>query len=202
MKKYIVLAVVLLLIVLSLSVVGLYITNHKLRESNSIYDSNFKALCLENKNLENQAIAYKLNIEQLEYINDSIIDDLNNTRRQLQIKDRELLQMQNIKTEISTKDSIFIRDTIFRDSFVKLDTIIKDNWHKLAVNLTPQQLTIKATYKSDLQVFAKSSKEILGTPKKCFIARWFQRKHKVVRVEVIDKNPYSEIKEKKFIIIE
>lgn len=202
MKKYIVLAVVLLLIVLSLSVAGLYITNHKLRESNSIYDSNFKALCLENKNLENQAIAYKLNIEQLEYINDSIIDDLNNTRRKLQIKDRELLQMQNIKTEISTKDSIFIRDTIFRDSFAKLDTVIRDNWHKLAVSLTPQQLTIKATYKSDLQVFAKSSKEILGTPKKCFIARWFQRKHKVVRVEVIDKNPYSEIKEKKFVIIE
>lgn len=202
MKKYIVLVVVLLLIVLSLSIVGLYITNHKLRESNSIYDSNFKALCLENKNLENQAIAYKLSIEQLEYINDSIVDDLNNTRRKLQIKDRELLQMQNIKTEISTKDSIFIRDTIFRDKSFKLDTLIGDNWHKLAVSLTPQQLAIKATYKSDLSVFVKSSKEILGTPKKCFIGRWFQKKHKVTRVEVHDKNPYSEIKEKKFIIIE
>ena len=164
--------------------------------------NNFKALNLENDRLAETAIAYKFNIEQLEYINDSIIQDLNTARKELKIKDREIKQMQYIKTEISTRDSVFIKDTIFRDDFVRLDTVITDKWHTLAISLKPNQLNINATYISDLSVFAKSSKEIVGTPKKCFVGRLFQKKHNVVRVEVHDKNPYSVIKEKKFVIIE
>ena len=202
MKKYWLLIKIIFVLILITIVAYLYYDNASLKKDISTYDSNFKALSLEKDNLQNEAIAYKFSVEQLEYVNDSIIEDLNNVRKQLKIKDEEILQMQSIKTEMSTKDSIFIKDTIFRDNSFKLDTLIGDNWHKLAVSLTHQQLTIKATYKSDLQVFAKSSKEILGTPKKCFIGRWFQKKHKVIRVDVIDKNPYSEIKDKKFIIIE
>jgi hypothetical protein len=167
-----------------------------------LYDNNCKAINLERDSLANTAIAYRFDIEQLEYINDSIIEDLNNTRKQLKIKDKEIKQMQSIKTEISSRDSIFIKDTIFRDSFIKLDTVITDNWHTVAISLQPSKLVIDAKYKSELQVFAKSSKEIIGTPKKCGLGRLFQKKQKVIRVDVIDKNPKSVIKESKFIIIE
>lgn len=173
-----------------------------LNEEIKLYDNNFKALNLERDSLTNTAIAYKFNIEQLEYINDSIIEDLNNTRKQLKIKDKEIKQMQSIKTEISSRDSIFIKDTIFRDSFIKLDTVITDKWHTIAISLQPSKLIIDAKYKSELQVFAKSSKEIIGTPKKCWLGRAFQKKHKVIRVEVLDKNPDAIITEKKFIIVE
>lgn len=202
MKKYIrIIKVVLVILVISVISI-LVINNRNLRESVSIYDNNFKALNLERDSLSKAAIAYRFSVEQLEYINDSILNDLNNTRKQLKIKDKEILQMQSIKTEISTKDSIFIKDTIFRDNFVKIDTIIGDNWHTLAVNLNKDKLAIKATYTSDLKVFAKSTKEIVGTPKKCWLGRVFQKKYKAIRVVVKDENPYSVIKEKKFIIIE
>ena len=202
MKKYIRI-IKLVLVILVISVISiLVINNRNLRESVSVYDNNFKALNLEKDSLSKAAIAYRFSVEQLEYINDSIIEDLNNTRKQLQIKDNQILQMQSIKTEISTKDSIFIKDTIFRDSFVKIDTILKDKWHTVAISLQPSKLIIDAKYRSELQVFAKSSKEIMGTPKKCFIGRWFQKKHKVIRVDVMDKNPNAIITEKKFIIIE
>lgn len=202
MKKYIRI-IKLVFIVLILFVISILIINNRsLRESNSIYDNNFKALNLERDSLSKAAIAYKFSVEQLEYINDSIIEDLNSTRKQLQIKDKEILQMQSIKTEISTKDSIFIKDTIFRDSFIKLDTILKDKWHTVAISLQPSKLIIDAKYRSELQVFAKSSKEIMGTPKKCFVGRLFQKKHKVIRVDVMDKNPNAIITEKKFIIVE
>ena len=56
------------------------------------------------------------------------------------------------------------------------------------------------TYKSDINVIAYSRKEIIGTPKKCFIGRWFQKKQNVIRVDVKDNNPYSEIKNLKIII--
>ena len=202
MIKWITIIKYIFILLLILIIVFLCVSNTNLKENISTYDSNFKALSLEKDHLQNEAIAYKFSIEQLEYVNDSIIEDLNNTRKQLQIKDNQILQMQSIKTEISTKDSIFIKDTIFRDSFVKIDTILKDKWHTIAISLQPSKLTIDAKYRSELQVFAKSSKEIMGTPKKCFIGRWFQKKHKVIRVDVMDKNPNAIITEKKFIIIE
>ena len=202
MRKWLTIIIVTIISVLILTVIYLFITNNNLRENIADYDNNFKALSLEKDKISKEAIAYRFSIEQLEYINDSIIENLNNARKQLKIKDKEILQMQSIKTEISTKDSIYIKDTIFRDSFIRIDTTIKDNWHSLAITLKQDKLVVKANYTSDLSVFAKSSREIIGTPKKCFIARWFQRKHDVVRVEVYDKNPYSVIKEKKFVIIE
>lgn len=189
-------------IVLIILIGILYYNNTKLQKSISVYDNNFKALNLEKDSLKKEAIAYRFDLEQLEYINDSLLTDLNNTRKQLKIKDNEIKQMQYIKTETITKDSIFIRDTIFRDSFVKLDTTISDKWHTVKLTLLPSKVVIDAKYTSELKVFAKSSKEIIGTPKKCFVGRWFQKKHKVIRVDVVDSNPMSIIKEKKFVIIE
>lgn len=202
MNKVIRWITIIVITLLTIAVLILLGCNKILRDDVSNYDNNFKALALENQKLEDEAIAYKFSIEQLEYLNDSIINDLNETRRKLKIKDDEILQMQKIKTEIITKDSIYFKDTIFRDNFIKLDTIIKDQWHTLAIQLEPNKLSIQAKYTSDLNVFAKSSKEIIGTPKKCAIGRMFQKKHKIIRVEVVDNNPYSVIKEKKFIIIE
>lgn len=202
MKKYIRI-IKIVLVILVISVISILVVNNKnLRESNSIYDNNFKALNLERDSLSKAVISYRFSVEQLEYINDSIIEDLNNTRKQLQIKDDQILQMQSIKTEISTKDSIFIKDTIFRDNFIKIDTTLKDKWYTIKISIQPSKLTIDAKYRSELQVFAKSSKEIMGTPKKCFVGRWFQKKHTVIRVDVIDKNPKAIVTEKKFIIIE
>ena len=201
-NKYKFLIKICIIVAVVLTIVGLSISNSNLQESIKEYDNNFKALNLENDKLAETAIAYKFNIEQLEYINDSIIQDLNTARKELKIKDREIKQMQYIKTEISTRDSVFIKDTIFRDNFVRLDTVITDKWHTVAISLQPSKLVINAKYRSELNVFASSSKEIVGTPKKCFIGRWFQKKHNVIRVDVKDNNPYSEIKSKKFVIIE
>lgn len=202
MKKYIrIIGVSIVLLSILLNVI-LVLNNNKSKELIKDYDNNFKALNLERDSLSKASIAYRFDIEQLEYINDSVINDLNNTRKQLKIKDKEIKQMQSIKTEITSKDSIIIKDTIFRDSFIKLDTVISDKWHTVAISLQPSKLVIDAKYRSELQVFAKSSKEIIGTPKKCWLGRAFQRKNKVIRVEVLDKNPNAIITEKKFIIVE
>ena len=189
--------------IITVLIAGLFISNKNLKKDIKLYDNNFKALCLENSKLEDEVIAYIFNVEQLSYLNDSIINDLDSIRKELAIKDKEILQMQHIKTEISTKDSIFIKDTIFRESFVRLDTLLGDEWYKIKLQLEyPNKIAIQAKYVSDINVFAKSSKEIIGTPKKCWLGRMFQKKHKVIRVDVVDKCPYSVIKEKKFVIIE
>lgn len=188
-------------LIISVIVMAIYISN--LNKEIEIYDNNFKALNLENDKNKEYAIAYKFSAEQLNYINDSIINELDNTRKQLNIKDKELKQLQNIKTEVHIIDSVLIRDTIFKESFVKLDTLLGDQWYKTKVTLEyPNKIGLDMTYKSDISVIASTKKEIIGTPKKCFIGRWFQKKQKVIRVDVKDSNPYSEIKSKKFVIIE
>lgn len=203
MKKYLNIAVLIMALCFALFLIGTIVENNKLKEDIKVYDNNFKALNLENSELKDKIVAYKFDVEQLEFINDSIINDLNNTRKELGIKDKQLKQMQNIKTEIITKDSIFVRDTIFRDNMIKLDTLIGDEWYKVRLGLEyPNKITLHANYKTDLSVFAYSSKEILGIQKKCFIGRWFQKKNKIIRVEIKDRNPHSIIKESKYIIIE
>jgi hypothetical protein len=188
-------------LIISVIVMAIYISN--LNKEIEIYDNNFKALNLENDKNKNYAIAYKFSTEQLNYINDSIITELNNTRKQLKIKDKKLKQLQSIKTEVHIRDSVFIRDTIFKESFIRLDTLLGDEWYKTKLTLEyPNKIGLDMTYKSDISVIASTKKEIIGTPKKCFIGRWFQKKQKVIRVDVIDSNPYSEIKSKKFVIIE
>lgn len=172
------------------------------RKQLELYDNNLKAVNLENDRLNKDLLAYKFDIEQLEYINDSIIKSLNDTRKQLGIKDAQIKQMQSIKTEVYIKDSVILKDTVFRDN-VKLDTVINNDWYNIKISMNaPSSLAIDARYKSDLNVFAYSNKESLGVPKKCFIGRIFQKKYNVIRVEVVDKNPYSIIKESKFVIVE
>ena len=189
--------------VLIISVIGMAKHISNLNEEIGVYDNNFKSLNLELDKYEKYAIAYKFNIDQLNYINDSIITELNNTRKQLNIKDKELKQLQNIKTEVHIKDSVFIRDTIFKKSLVRLDTLLGNEWYKTKLTLEyPNKIGLDMTYKSDISVIASAQKEIIGTPKKCFIGRWFQKKQNVIRVDVKDNNPYSEIKSKKFVIIE
>lgn len=173
------------------------------RKQLELYDNNFKALLLDNNSLQESVIAYKFNVEQLEYLNDSVITELNNTRKQLKIKDKELKQLQNIKTETHIKDSIIIKDTIFKKDFIRVDTSINNEWYKIKLALEyPNKVNLDMRYKSDISVIASTQKEFIGTPKKCFIGRIFQKKYNVIRVEVVDKNPYSIIKESKFVIVE
>ena len=99
MKKYIRYFVILLIVALGV-LLGITINNNnKYLEDIKTYDNNFKALTLEADSLKNQAIAYQFDIEQLEYINDSIVDKLNTTRRELEIKDKDLKQLQYILSE-------------------------------------------------------------------------------------------------------
>lgn len=200
MKKYIVIFVIMLLVI----IVSLFSINKNIeyRDKIALYDNNLKALALKADTLENSIIAYKLDLEQLEYINDSIITELNNARINLDIKDTKIKQMQYILSEGNIKDTLVLKDTLFRDNFIGIDTTLKDKWYSLNFKLEyPSTLSYNIKYRSELEVFMFSKKEYVGTPKKCFIGRWFQKKYKTTSVTVVDKNPYAEVKDKKFVFI-
>ena len=160
----------------------------------SILLSQFDSLNSYNKELQ-------LNIEQLEYSNNTTLDKLNKVRKELNVKDKELQKLQ-YQLSISNKtDTVVYRDTIFKEG-IKLDTLIKDNWYSLDINLEyPSTIIVNPKFKSEKYVVTSLKKEIKGTPKKCWLGRIFQKKHNVVRVEVVEKSPYIETKEQVFINI-
>ena len=160
----------------------------------SILLNQFDSLNSYNKELQ-------LNIEQLKYSNNITLDKLNKVRKELNIKDKELQKLQ-YQLSISNKtDTVVYRDTIFKED-IKLDTLIKDDWYSLNLDLEyPSTIIVNPKFKSEKYVVTSLKKEIKGTPKKCWLGRIFQKKHNVVRVEVVEKSPYIETKEQVFINI-
>ena len=160
----------------------------------SILLNQFDSLNSYNKELQ-------LNIEQLKYSNNITLDKLNKVRKELNIKDKELQKLQ-YQLSISNKtDTVVYRDTIFKEG-IKLDTLIKDDWYSLNLDLEyPSTIIVNPKFKSEKYVVTSLKKEIKETPKKCWLGRIFQKKHNVVRVEVVEKSPYIETKEQVFINI-
>lgn len=200
--KYIKIGISVLILALSLSSYILYTKNQSLKEELSISVSNEKAFIAENSSLKNENIAFKFTIEQLNYYNDSILQKMNDVRKELKIKDDNLKQMQYLLSEAQKKDTIVFRDTLFREPTLKIDTLLGDKWYQMKLGLRyPSTIITEPKFVSEKYIIVDYRKETIDPPKKCFIARWFQKKHKVVEVEVVEKNPYIENKQQRFIEI-
>ena len=202
LSKYIKILVLVIVGILSISTYILYQNNKSLESQLDISKSNEKAFAIENSGLKDQNRAFQFTVEQLEYFNDSLITKMNEVRKELRIKDKDLKQMQYLLSEAQKKDTIVFRDTIFRDPLVRVDTLLGDKWYQLKLGLRyPSTIITEPKFISEKYVIVDYRKETIDPPKKCFIARWFQKKHKVVEVEVVGKNPYIENKQQRFIEI-
>lgn len=195
---------VFILIVFIVLISDMFASSKKIRALESkleISTTNESILLNQFDSLNNYNKELQLNIEQLEYSNNTTLDKLNKVRKELNIKNKELQKLQ-YQLSISNKtDTIVYRDTIFKEG-IKLDTLIKDDWYSLNLDLEyPSTIVVNPEFKSEKYVVTSLKKEIKGTPKKCWLGRIFQKKHNVVRVEVVEKSPYIETKEQVFINI-
>lgn len=202
MKKYIRIGIVILVSLLAISTYTLYTNNQKLKKEISISISNQKAFIAENSSLKEENRVFKFTIEQLNYYNDSILQKMNEVKKELKIKDRDLKQMQYLLSEAQKKDTIVFRDTLFREPTLKIDTLLGDRWYQMKLGLRyPSTIITEPKFTSEKYVIMNYKRETIDPPRKCFIARWFQKKHKVIEVEVVEKNPYIENKQQRFIEI-
>lgn len=195
---------VFILIVFIVLISDMFASSKKIRTLENkleISTNNESILLNQFDSLNNYNKELQLNIEQLEYSNNTTLDKLNKVRKELNVKDKELQKLQ-YQLSISNKtDTVIYRDTIFKEG-IKLDTLIKDDWYSLNLDLEyPSTIIVNPEFKSEKYVVTSLKKEIKGTPKKCWLGRIFQKKHNVVRVEVVEKSPYIETKEQVFINI-
>lgn len=201
-KKYIKIGIVILMSLLAVSTYILYNRNQDLKEEISVSMSNQKAFIAENSSLKEENRVFKFTVEQLNYYNDSILQKMNDVRKELKIKDKDLKQMQYLLSEATKKDTIVFRDTLFRDPTLDIDTIIGDKWYSIRLGLKyPNLITTNPTFISEKYIIVNKKKETINPPKKFFLFRWFQRKHWVMEVNIKEKNPYIKEVNNKFVEI-
>lgn len=202
MTKYIKIIKATLIVSLFTGSYILYTKSQGLQEELSTLISNQKAFLAENSSLKEENRVFKFTIEQLNYYNDSILQKMNEVRKELKIKDSNLKQMQYLLSEATKKDTIVFRDTLFKEPTLDIDTLVGDKWYQMKLGLKyPSTITTDPKFVSEKYIMVDYKKETINPPKKCWLLRLFQKKHKIVEVNVVEKNPYIENKQQRFIEI-
>lgn len=151
---------------------------------------------------KDKSIAFQLTIAQLKHSNDSIFQELDNTRKELKIKDSKLKSLQHISSNFIKSDTIILKDTVFKNKGINIDTLLSDKWYSVRVGLRyPSSVTVTPKFKSVKTVIVSTKKETVNPPKRFFLFRWFQKKHTVLHVNVVEKNPYTENQDNRYVEI-
>lgn len=186
-----------LLLIQFITIIGLSITiwglSNKIqnqKEELSIVYTNLKAFEEEKDSLFNASRVFRYTIEELKASKDSLNKQLLETKKRLKIKDRNLKYLEYQLSRASKVDTVVFKDTIFINN-IKIDTTFGDKWYNLKLGIySPNIIIVEPTFNSEKTVIGFYEKETIKPPKKFFLWRLFQRKHKVVKVTIEEKNPY------------
>ena len=171
----------------------------ELNESLIVATNNNKAYEAERDSLKDNAVQFQFTVAQLNHSNDSLVNRLNEIRKQLKIKDKEIDQLQYFASTTQKVDTVFTTDTIFQVG-VALDTLLGDDWSQLAIHAEyPNLLSADYSFRNSTVVIMHDSRVTIDPPKKCWLARLFQKKQTIVEIDVVQENPYCINREQKFI---
>mgnify|MGYP006939726246 CR=1 FL=1 len=190
-KKYVYIGIAVLIIWLSVSLLAVIKEKDRLKDEWNTAMENVKSYSEQFSTSENKNRAFKLTIEQLKFSNDSIFKELNSARKELGIKDSKLKSLQYISSDFSKTDTVIVNDTLVRDPQLSVDTLLYDEWYSIHIGINyPSTMIITPSFKSSKSIIVSSKRETVNPPKKFFLFRWFQKKHTVLNIDVIEKNPY------------
>ncbi len=184
--------------------IGLVESNKRIQRLNEellVATNNNKAYEAERDSLKNNTVQFQFTVNQLNHSKDSLLNRLNEVRKQLKIKDKEINELQYFASLTEKSDSIIVHDTIFQKGVV-LDTLVGDDWSQLAIHAEyPNILNTDYSFKNSTVVLMHNSRVTVDPPKKCWLARLFQKKQTIVEIDVVQENPYCINQEQKFIKI-
>lgn len=192
---------IILIVLTILLIIGLFHRINVLNNQLSVSVSNEKAYAAENSDLNEKNRVFQFTIDQLQYSNDSLNRKIMSVVRENDIKDRNIRSLQYQLEHFEKTDTIVLRDTIFRDPTFRLDTCITDEWNTSCISLAyPGQIGISNSYVNEKYIIVNSKREPIR-PHKCGFVNFFRKKHTVLEIEVVDKNPYVKTERQRFIEI-
>ena len=201
MRKYIYLSLAVGLVILFGALFKMHSDLQKYKKLYARELVNVEAYDRMNAEAQKEIRQFKLTIDELQASKDSINRKLMKTADSLKIKTKNIKYLQYNTSVIQKTDTIVLQDTIFKQP-IDVDTIVGDRWYSMKLGLKyPSTIITEPTFKSEKQVIISTKKEYNNKPSKIFFIRWFQKKHLVTVVDVIESNPYIENKENRFIEI-
>lgn len=160
---------------------------------------NVEAYRASNSGLEEDIREFRMSINDLRASRDSIDRKLAETIDKLKVKDKNIEYLQYQVKTAQKVDTIALVDTIFVPE-THLDTLLKDQWYSLRLQLDyPATIVASPSFTSEQFVVINTKKEYNNPPSKIFFIRWFQKKHWVTEVNVIERSPYIDVKQQKYI---
>jgi len=187
MNKYLIITIIILLAVIGAMWQQVEYANGRWETA----EANVRAYANLASDTEGKTVALQLTVDQLGYFKDSVLQELDKTRKELKIKDKNLKALQSVSSSFSRRDTIILRDTLFRNPSLIVDTLLGDKWYQLQLGLKyPSMIAVKPYFKSEKHIIVSSKKETVNPPKKFWLFRLFQKKHLVLHIDVVEKNPY------------
>ena len=187
-------------LIIAIAIMGIRLANL----SNKYEDAkaNEKAFIAKLNKAQSEINVFKFTIDQMKMIEDSTFQRMTYVIDSLKIKNKNLISSQYHKTVITKTDTLVLKDTIYKDPNFCLDTLLGDKWVETKLHMHyPGTISVTPKVTSEKVCIVSLKKETVNPPKKCWIARLFQKKHKVAKVNIVESNPYMTEQENTFVQI-
>ena len=202
-EKILITLVIALFILLCISI---YIDRCRIAQNKSNED-NLKAYIALNDTLKSTNRMFEFKTSQLNYINDSLVNQMNTIRKNIGVKDKNLKGLGYIKSTVRIHDTVFVNNRIRDgDKPLSIDTVINKKWYQIEIDYKggrcsecKDTLIVSPKVSSEKYVVISTSKEYVDAPKKWWLQRIFQKKEEVVDVKVVETNPYIYSDHERFI---
>lgn len=165
------------------------------------YQNNIHAYELENSNLKDQNTLFQMSLDEFKNSNDSLNLKIQNILKENKIKENRIINLQYQLEHFSKRDTLILRDTIFKDPEFKLDTCLVDKWNKTCLHMEyPGIISIDNEYNNEKYIICNTRKEPVKQLK-CKLFQIFVKKRTIIEIDVIDENPYVLTERQRFIEI-
>ena len=199
---------ILITLVIALSIllcISIYIDRCRIAQNKS-NEANLKAYIALNDTLRSTNRMFEFKASQLNYINDSLVNQMNTIRKNIGVKDKNLKGLGYIKSTVRIHDTVFVNRIRDGDKTLSIDTVINKKWYQIEIdyrgskcNECKDTLIVSPKVSSEKYVVISTSKDYVDAPKKWWLQRIFQKKEEVVDVKVVETNPYIYSDHERFI---
>ena len=199
---------ILITLVIALSIllcISIYIDRCRIAQNKS-NEANLKAYIALNDTLKSTNRMFEFKASQLNYINDSLVNQMNTIRKNIGVKDKNLKGLGYIKSTVRIHDTVFVNRIRDGDKTLSIDTVINKKWYQIEIDYKggrcsecKDTLIVSPKVSSEKYVVISTSKEYVDAPKKWWLQRIFQKKEEVVDVKVVETNPYIYSDHERFI---
>lgn len=199
---------ILMALVIALSIllcISIYIDRCRIAQNKS-NEANLKAYIALNDTLRSTNRMFEFKASQLNYLNDSLVNQMNTIRKNIGVKDKNLKGLGYIKSTVRIHDTLFVNRIRDGDKPLSIDTVINKKWYQIEIDYKGSRcseckdtLVVSPKISSEKYVVISTSKEYVDAPKKWWLQRIFQKKEEVVDVKVEEMNPYIYSDHERFI---